>query len=887
MPTARQSYSKHGCFHCKKRKLKCDESQPTCSYCNKRNLICKYPIPGERFHGFNFKKPKPTLSLPYEILELDLKSATNKIISGVHGRESLFLVEMGDGSGDGAKDGAKKADGGGDRGDIGVGGSGRTTAVDGDVNDGVSRGGNVGQIVGHTGVDTRRHQGDSRNGIKGDNTGSLISGSNNTESKEKNGNQSNGFMNENGVHNSQLNVENGVHSDLNAGNRVRNRVQSSELRRENGVQSGLFNPSIETSNRGANSAPGSRQSTPYFESSPQKSPFSTNMNSISSMNSDTHRVADTDASRFVPQQMIQKENGVTSNKSDVITHGNPSTPRNLILPAHNNHISPTRNSDHINHIISMETLPFEENLTYLQDEFNIFDQNDLDTLADDLQQFVKATMNNSADFPVEHHDIDVTGNYNNYAPPHKDDSVPNNQNSAKPVSKKPDVKIPKNLPLDYIKVENRQEKFYLEEFYNEFSVIMFPLCAYDPESNSFFNPARDVLIYYATDEPVLLSAILAQGAKTAYKKHQLQDDDEAYDKYLSRCLDLCDPTLKGQSSDTIVSNIEIVLLTVLLLTSANASNANQNWRPHLKGAKNLILRSNDAIIKANKGSKKVVHSNLMICCKFWFMAFELLAALTTKLGGTLELDEIDLLMTRGTDHEVEVMKAMGIITPEGYNLLGGYHNDAIIYYRDLMKYLEKKRQNQVIDYEDTLCKLELLNHFKSLLDIEYFCRKGIVVSFGLNEETISKKLLDRIKIGDTDHVLSWLDIFHQTYTLASMISILTKFMDVSCESSTVQSLNNRLIDHIRFLLKPSIAEVKNHSYLLRSSLFMLQWPMIVAASACFNEDDQFLLMKFFRLIVQLGSVSASMVLTRLYAVWEKKSKKSILQPQDDFDIVLY
>jgi hypothetical protein len=531
---------------------------------------------------------------------------------------------------------------------------------------------------------------------------------------------------------------------------------------------------------------------------------------------------------------------------------------------------------------------FEANsFTYLHDEFDLFDQHDLDTLADDLQRFVKATMSHSGDIPGPDslQPVDNNQNQENTTSFAKQEPGANNP-SLKATNKKQQAIIPINIPLDYIKIDNRQEKFYLEEFYNDFSIIIFPLCAYDSETDSFYNPARDVLLFYATDEPVLLSAILAQGAITSFKKHKLQGDEESYDKYLSRCLELIDSAIKGYSSD-IISNIEIVLLTVLLLTSANASSANQNWRPHLKGAKDLILRSNIAMSNANKGQKKVVHSNLLICCKYWFIAFELLASVTTKLGGTLSLDEIDLLMTRGTDHEVEVMKSMGFITPEGYNLLGGYHNDAIIHYRDLIKYLERCRLNQTIDYQDTLSKMELLSRFQSLLKIEYYSTSGVVAARGVSQDVISRKLLDPIQIDGQECLLSWLDIYHQTYTLSAMISILTKFMDVSYESNTVQSLNNQIINTIRFLLRPSIADIKNHSNLLRSSLLMLQWPMLVASSCCFNEDDQFLLMKFFRIIGQLGSASAGMVLTRLYSVWERKSKKSVTQPDEDFDIVLY
>ncbi|CAO2655150.1 Nn.00g102140.m01.CDS01 [Neocucurbitaria sp. VM-36] len=36
--------SRGGCLTCKKKKVKCDENQPTCSYCSTRSLNCEYPL---------------------------------------------------------------------------------------------------------------------------------------------------------------------------------------------------------------------------------------------------------------------------------------------------------------------------------------------------------------------------------------------------------------------------------------------------------------------------------------------------------------------------------------------------------------------------------------------------------------------------------------------------------------------------------------------------------------------------------------------------------------------------------------------------------------------------------------------------------------------------
>ena len=40
--TAKRRYSRKGCLQCKERKLKCDETKPSCLYCSKSDRICDY-----------------------------------------------------------------------------------------------------------------------------------------------------------------------------------------------------------------------------------------------------------------------------------------------------------------------------------------------------------------------------------------------------------------------------------------------------------------------------------------------------------------------------------------------------------------------------------------------------------------------------------------------------------------------------------------------------------------------------------------------------------------------------------------------------------------------------------------------------------------------------
>lgn len=196
--------------------------------------------------------------------------------------------------------------------------------------------------------------------------------------------------------------------------------------------------------------------------------------------------------------------------------------------------------------------------------------------------------------------------------------------------------IPKSVPLDFIKITKPHEKLYLEEFYNEFSGVILPFNAYDETTSTYMNPARDILLTCASRETYLLAAILAQGAKTSFKMSGIQEDEKAYCFYLSKCLQLLGPALDNNKSNeggnNLTSNIEAVLLTVLLLTSANASNTKQNWRAHLRGAKDILLKYTTNSNK-NKKLKSIRTSPILVFCKYWYISIEILAGLSSEYGG--------------------------------------------------------------------------------------------------------------------------------------------------------------------------------------------------------------------------------------------------------------
>lgn len=490
----------------------------------------------------------------------------------------------------------------------------------------------------------------------------------------------------------------------------------------------------------------------------------------------------------------------------------------------------------------------------------------------------------------------------------------------------------RNVPLDCIQVAAPHEKLYLEEFYLDFSSIVLPFNAYDEASASYFNPARDVILKCAVHEPFLMAAVLAQGAKLLYQKSNLRDDEAAYHKYLSKCLSLLGPAIRNNTLELLTSNIEAVLVTVLLLTAATALRATPDWRPHLKGARDLM-------VKISQRAERPTH--VFVFCKMWFVLLELLAGVLAKLGGTLDLNEINLLMTP-SDYDTSVLREMGMIRPNGFNVMLGYHHDAIRLLRDLSHHLAVRRKQitaareprsaapengrgsqaspppskgqaspvgraralyQTMDsptlvpdsplsttlgqpvIEADFDHMRLLSELYRQLQIEFINIKGVCSMLDFPQGIPSGCLID--VISKDDIVISWMDVLHQLYILAAMIVLLTKFFNEPYTAPQVQLLTNKLL----LFLKVFSLELSPHHQLIKCSLMMLSWPMYVAGVNCIDEHSKYLLMKYFRSAAEIGSGNASHALNRVYKAWKHHKNGGDGSAEEDdadaLDIVSY
>lgn len=504
------------------------------------------------------------------------------------------------------------------------------------------------------------------------------------------------------------------------------------------------------------------------------------------------------------------------------------------------------------------------------DGIHSYDHSDLTLLAADLNNLVSDMMFDASFDPKG---IDET---------HPTPPTPTSDGSSEGKALNFNDWIPRNIGLDSIDLRKPEERVLLQEFYLEFADIILPFNAYDRALQCYFNPVRDILLRCASKEPFLLAAVLAQGARSAFLKNGVAEDEEAYYMYLLRCLKLLGPAL-GDASEkdglALISNIEAVLLTVLLLTSSNAANAKQNWRPHLKGAKDLLLKHT-----TNRSHTR--NSKVLIFCKYWFVSFEILAGLGLKLGGTVKLDaELDLLLNFQDPYECQVLTELGLVLPNGFNLLGGYHNECIDHLRDLIKLLNRVRTNgKSHTPSDSTEYIRLLSEFHKQRNVEFVNKKcfmdaqefaGGIFPPGL--------LLDPIAVGPKRIVISWMDTSQQLYSLAATITIMTDFFQMRYDSPQVQDLTSRLTSLLSFL-----SHLTETPLLNRCSLMMIQWPIVVAGTNLMKESDKCLVTNLFQAAAKIGAGSAGHSLNRMQRIWRNHDVGTVeSEDESHVDVVTY
>lgn len=178
---------------------------------------------------------------------------------------------------------------------------------------------------------------------------------------------------------------------------------------------------------------------------------------------------------------------------------------------------------------------------------------------------------------------------------------------------------------------------YLKIFVTHIHLNIIPF-----STNYTHNAYMNIFLKRAKDAPHLLFAILAISARfEVYQLEQNPDIPEFEEKleyhnsfrtyYLSSCLKALESIL--HTKQTTLNNVESLLLTIQMLASDFSGNKGSQWRTHLHGAKDLLV----------KYCRYRPLSLELTIVWLWFYSMEVLASLTSPNGGTIhdfgEMDE--------------------------------------------------------------------------------------------------------------------------------------------------------------------------------------------------------------------------------------------------------
>ncbi|SCU91803.1 LADA_0F12156g1_1 [Lachancea dasiensis] len=523
--------------------------------------------------------------------------------------------------------------------------------------------------------------------------------------------------------------------------------------------------------------------------------------------------------------------------------GEPSTQGSRSFLSNNENTSDFATMDHTN-------VPLDSADT--ANDSGRLDSLSLFSVAEDLSEIVNLRLEEMVEVP------NLTDDLDKYL---EGDTIEN-------ISGIPSVPLIQDVPISHLNVQGH-DTIYLHQFYHHFADILLPFqVTIDGKKG---NPLRDLLMIYARETPYLLCAILACGARLSHRKTALLEDQQNYKFYLQSCLQF----LTSAMANNLASQTEHILLTVLTMTCDGAMGPTQNWRFHLKGAKGLLVNISKFDFEND--------SPALIVCKLWFSSIEILAGLTSPLGGTLATDEEFNLLLSLTDKQKRILYQANFIHSNDFILFHGFTVDLMACLKDVIKVLQDKRDSKqnlelVIDLLAALKKEAssgpaLVNWSESnIFPCHYVARHA--------QELPTRDMQGVIFFKAGEASFDWPEVCQQAYIFAAMILILTSVLETSKDSEVVQQLVSDLLVFAD-LISGSGDPPKY------TCLFSLQWPMYIAGLNSTRAADRLKAEKFFRLLAEIYSGSACALLEKLKRSWYGKNEDKQNHPDYNLDVVAY
>lgn len=340
------------------------------------------------------------------------------------------------------------------------------------------------------------------------------------------------------------------------------------------------------------------------------------------------------------------------------------------------------------------------------------------------------------------------------------------------------------------------ELYYLKIFYYKASYWLMPLA---PSADS--NICNHILFHHLIrankskekDKSYLQSSMVSISAKYMFNVEGEQKHNSIRTYYLRKSLKQLYQEFESMSGEkTLCSQVESLILCVLLLTLDSSTFRTQEWKVHLRGAKDLFIKY--IMTELNEGDNDLVRMKTAELARAWFSAIAAVASIS-KAGSFCNETELDkILDMESYAASTGLLKKMGFLTDNGFNLFFGYSTAGISLLKEVMRVLDQPVYRD--DNNDNfLLVCSLLQASR-----EYQCYPNKNGKIDLQQfEQLKINPIESTLVHYNDQKYSICDSIQQTHLEALFGTYLLKCIKLPINSTLVQNSCKRAWDVIEWI----------------------------------------------------------------------------------------
>lgn len=230
------------------------------------------------------------------------------------------------------------------------------------------------------------------------------------------------------------------------------------------------------------------------------------------------------------------------------------------------------------------------------------------------------------------------------------------------------------------------ELYYLKIFYEKTSYWLMPL-ANSPDENVcneiLFHQLIRTNSFERVSSSYLQSAMVSISAKYQYNVTKLEEHNTIRKYFLGKTFQQLNWEFESLPEHSLIAlNIESLILCILLLTLDTSSFKSKEWKVHLRGAKDLFLKYQKMGYGDNNNDMR---EKCLALSRSWFAAIETTASII-QVGALKVEDDVDEMYALGNYTKYsDILRDMGLLTENGYNIFLGYSTEAISLLKETVK----------------------------------------------------------------------------------------------------------------------------------------------------------------------------------------------------------